>query len=98
MEEARQHTSLTGSQWAFAAVFFGGHTAFVAGIVCFFAGYPKGILLGVAGLALSKTILALWAVARPDVQAAPRPKPYRIVVAVVWGALALFFFSTGVKP
>jgi hypothetical protein len=66
---------------------------FLAGIVSMLFGQGRGIMIGIVGFALSKVIIAAWTIARPQSQAAHRSTTSLLLVAIVWGAVAIYFVA-----
>ena len=93
MEEARQHPALSFERFAWALVYFAGPLALSFGILSTFAIDHWGILIGVFVQAISKVVIAIWSISRPEVQLKHRPPAWRIAQAAMWSAISLIFVT-----
>ena len=93
MEEARQHPALIFERIAWALVHFAGPLALFFGILSAFAIDSWVILIGVLVQAISKVIIAIWSICRPDVQLKHRSPAWRIAQALMWSAISLILVT-----
>jgi hypothetical protein len=95
MEEARQHSALETDSFTFdeigLAIVGGlGALAAVAGVVFYFVGGGRSILLGFLAFTLSRALMRFWQVARPH--AFPRNRAsssITIAFAIMWVFLSI---------
>ena len=74
---------------AWALVFYAGPIALFISLLLAFARDSRVILAGLAANAISRVIITIWSIARPEAQLTPVAPGWRIASAVIWSSLAL---------
>ena len=80
---------MTFQRIAWALVYFAGPLALSFGILSAFAIGNWGILIGLLVHAISRVVIAIWSIFRPEDQLKHRSPAWRIAEAVTWSAMSL---------
>ena len=93
MEEARQHSAVTGEKWVVAAIYFGALLALLVGIALQLTIGGQSMAAAALIFVISKVVTVGWTIVRPNLFEPVRPTWRSWLVLLVWCLFAVGLIS-----